>query len=117
LYAKNIGKSPKKFSNEAIKVLTEYDWPGNVREVQNIVERFTTITKGSIIDLKDIATLNMGKREKKDMTLKEAVSAFEKKFIFEILESVDGNRKKAAERLGIHRNTLISKMEKGVKKI
>ncbi len=112
LYAKNIGKSPKKFSNEAVKVLTEYDWPGNVREIQNIVERFTTITKGSVIDLKDIATLDMGKREKKDMTLKEAVSAFEKKFIFEILESVDGNRKKAAERLGIHRNTLITKMEK-----
>ncbi len=112
LYAKNIGKSPKKFSNEAVKVLTEYDWPGNVREIQNIVERFTTITKGSVIDLKDIATLDMGKREKKDMTLKEAVSAFEKKFIFEILEIVDGNRKKAAERLGIHRNTLITKMEK-----
>jgi len=112
LYAKNMGKSPKKISNEAVKVLTEYDWPGNVREVQNIVERFTTITKGSIIDLKDIATLDMGKREKKDMTLKEAVSAFENKFIFEILESVDGNRKKAAERLGIHRNTLIAKMGK-----
>jgi DNA-binding NtrC family response regulator len=112
LYAKNMGKSPKKISNEAVKVLTEYDWPGNVREVQNIVERFTTITKGSIIDLKDIASLDMGKREKKDMTLKEAVSAFENKFIFEILESVDGNRKKAAERLGIHRNTLIAKMGK-----
>ena len=112
LYAKNMGKSPKKISNEAVKVLTEYDWPGNVREVQNIVERFTTITKGSIIDLKDIATLDMGKREKKDMTLKEAVSAFEKKLIFEILESVEGNRKKAAERLGIHRNTLIAKMGK-----
>ncbi len=112
LYAKNMGKSPKKISNEAVKVLTEYDWPGNVREVQNIVERFTTITKGSIIDLKDIATLDMGKREKKDMTLKDAVSAFEKKFIFEILERVEGNRKKAAERLGIHRNTLIAKMGK-----
>jgi DNA-binding NtrC family response regulator len=112
LYAKNMGKSPKNISNEAVKVLTEYDWPGNVREVQNIVERFTTITKGSIIDLKDIATLDMGKREKKDMTLKEAVSAFEKKLIFEILESVEGNRKKAAERLGIHRNTLIAKMGK-----
>ena len=112
LYAKNMGKSPKTISNEAVKVLTEYDWTGNVREVQNIVERFTTITKGSIIDLKDIATLDMGKREKKDMTLKEAVSAFENKFIFEILESVNGNRKKAAERLGIHRNTLIAKMGK-----
>jgi DNA-binding NtrC family response regulator len=112
LYAKNMGKSPKNISNEAVKVFTEYDWPGNVREVQNIVERFTTITKGSIIDLKDIATLDMGKREKKDMTLKEAVSAFEKKLIFEILESVEGNRKKAAERLGIHRNTLIAKMGK-----
>ncbi|MBW2644294.1 MAG: hypothetical protein JRC89_13285, partial [Deltaproteobacteria bacterium] len=86
-----------------------YDWPGNVRELQNLVERLFTITKGSVIHLKDISTFDIGKRGIKDMTLKQAVSTFEKNYISEILVKVNGNRKKAAERLGIHRNTLLSK--------
>jgi DNA-binding NtrC family response regulator len=105
----NTGKPPKKFSEEAVQILMKYDWPGNVRELQNLVERLFAITKGSVIHLKDISTFNIGKRGIKDMTLKQAVSAFEKNYISEILESLGGNRKKAAERLGIHRNTLLSK--------
>ena len=97
------------FSKEAIDILTEYDWPGNVRELQNLVERLFAITKNSVIHLKDISTFNIDKREIKDMTLKQAVSTFEKNYISEVLKSVDGNRKKAAEQLGIHRNTLLSK--------
>ena len=109
LNSMNTGKPPKIFSEEAVNILTEYDWPGNVRELQNLVERLFAITKGSVIHLKAISTFNIGKREIKDMTLKQAVSVFEKNYISEVLESVDGNRKKAAERLGIHRNTLLSK--------
>ncbi|MBW2576081.1 MAG: sigma-54-dependent Fis family transcriptional regulator [Deltaproteobacteria bacterium] len=109
LNAKNTGKPPKRFSKEAVQILMEYDWPGNVRELQNLVERLFTITKGSVIHLKDISTFDIGKRGIKDMTLKQAVSTFEKNYISEILEKVNGNRKKAAERLGIHRNTLLSK--------
>jgi len=109
LNARNTGKPPKVFSEEAVNILTEYDWPGNIREVQNLVERLFAITKGSVIHLKDISTFNIGKRGIKDMTLKQAVSVFEKNYISEILEKVNGNRKKAAERLGIHRNTLLSK--------
>jgi DNA-binding NtrC family response regulator len=44
------------------------------------------------------------------MTLKEAVNAFERQYIGEVLEHVGGNRKKAAEALGIHRNTLLAKI-------
>jgi transcriptional regulator with PAS, ATPase and Fis domain len=109
LNSMNTGKPPKIFSEKAVNILTEYDWPGNVRELQNLVERLFTISKGSVIHLKDISTFNISKREIKDTTLKQAVSAFEKNYISEVLESVDGNRKKAAERLGIHRNTLLSK--------
>ncbi len=109
LNARNTGKPPKRFSEEAVQVLLEYDWPGNVRELQNLVERLFAITKGSVIHLKDISTFNIGKKGIKDMTLKQAVSAFEKNYISEILEKLNGNRKKAAERLGIHRNTLLSK--------
>jgi transcriptional regulator with PAS, ATPase and Fis domain len=109
LNSMNTGKPPKIFSEEAVDILTEYDWPGNVRELQNLVERLFAISKNSVIHLNDISTFNINKRESKDMTLKQAVSAFEKNYISEVLESVDGNRKKAAERLGIHRNTLLSK--------
>jgi DNA-binding NtrC family response regulator len=109
LNARNTGKPPKRFLEDTVQVLLKYYWQGNFRELQNLVERLIDITKGSVIHLKDISTFNIGKRGIKDMTLKRAVSAFEKNYISEILERVNGNRKKAAERLGIHRNTLLSK--------
>ena len=109
-YAKHSGKSPKRFSNSAIKILTEhYDWPGNVREVQNLVERLSTITKGNTIYPRSISAFNITKKEIKDMPLREAVNLFEKQFIWEALEHSGGNRKEAARMLGIHRNTLQKK--------
>ena len=89
--------------------LMNYDWPGNVRELQNLVERLCTITPGSAIQLRDISPFGIAKKEIKHLTLKEAVNTFEKQYISDILEYVDGNRKLAAKRLGIHRNTLLAK--------
>jgi two-component system response regulator AtoC len=109
LNATETGKPPKKIADKAIKTLIEYDWPGNVRELKNLVERLFTITKGPIIHLENSAAYNIGKKKIKDMPLKEAVNIFEKKYISDILESVDGNRTKAAKKLGIHRNTLLTK--------
>jgi len=115
--AKKSGRPPKKFSNNAVKALTEYDWPGNVRELQNMVERLFTITKDSVIRLKDISISNIGERQFIEMTLKNAVKSFEKKYIEETLEFTNGGRKKTAEILGIHRNTLLAKInELGLKK-
>ncbi len=108
--AKKAGKPPKKFSDNAIKALTEYDWPGNVRELQNMVERLFTITKNSVIHLKNISIPSIEKRRFIKMTLKEAVNAFEKEYIEHALEIANGNRKKTAAILGIHRNTLLAKI-------
>jgi len=114
--AKKSGKPPKKFSNNAVKALTEYDWPGNVRELQNLVERLFTITKDSVIHFKNISISNIGKRQFTESTLKEAVNIFEKEYIEETLEFTNGSRKKTAEILGIHRNTLLAKInELGLK--
>ena len=107
--AKNTGKPPKKFSKRALKNLMIYDWPGNVRELQNLVERSFTIAKTSAIQLDDISPFHRTEKEIKETTLKEAVSAFERQYIHDVLQKVDGNRTKAAEILGIHRNTLLSK--------
>ena len=115
--AKRSAKPPKRFSKKAMRSLMDYDWPGNVRELQNLVERSFTITKDPMIHLRDISSLNIGKASIKDMTLKEAVNIFEQQYIHEVLESVEGNKKKAASILGIHRNTLLAKTSNlGLKK-
>jgi DNA-binding NtrC family response regulator len=109
-FARTTGKAPKAFSARAINLLTDYDWPGNVRELQNLVERCFTITRDSTIHLKDIPHFHTGSRNLKKIPLKDAVASFEQQYIAEILDSVDRNRQRAAKILGIHRNTLASKI-------
>jgi DNA-binding NtrC family response regulator len=110
LNAKATGKAVKRFSKPAIGSLMKYHWPGNVRELQNLVERSFTVTKKPVIHLKDISTFSISSKSSGTLPLKKAVSAFEKQYIGDVLDSVGGSRKKAAEILSIHRNTLLSKM-------
>jgi DNA-binding NtrC family response regulator len=114
LHAKNAGKLPKKVSKKALQVLIEYNWPGNIRELGNLAERLFTISKNAVINIEDISTFNMNKRGNEEMTLKEAVDAFEKQRIAEVLELVNGNKTMAAKKLGVHRNTLLAKTNKWV---
>lgn len=117
LHYRKTGKPAKRFSKEAINFLKKYDWPGNVRELENLVERLSTIVKKPVIHIQDVTMYSMGLRQTKGIKLKDAVNVFEKKYIAEVLESSEGNRQKAAEVLGIHRNTLLAKMnESGQKK-
>lgn len=117
LHYRKTGKPAKRFSKEAINFLRKYDWPGNVRELENLVERLSTIVKKPVIHIQDVTMYSMGLRQTKGIKLKDAVNVFEKKYIAEVLESSEGNRQKAAEVLGIHRNTLLAKMnESGQKK-
>ncbi len=109
LNSKRTGKPPKNFSNEALETLMAYDWPGNVRELQNLVERCFTITKDAVIHHQDVSYLTADKTLTRDMSLREAVSVFEQQYINDVLESVDGNKSKAATILGVHRNTLLAK--------
>ena len=74
------------------------------------MERLTTVIKGNIIYPKDISAFSIIKKEIKDIPLKEAVELFEKQYIKGVLDASGGNRKKAAKKLGIHRNTLQKKL-------
>jgi DNA-binding NtrC family response regulator len=109
-FSKERGVPVKRFSEGALKELTKYDWPGNVRELENLVERLCTLCKDPMIHLSDIPILTMTKAEIKDLPLREAIKAFEKQYVGAVLESVNGNRTRAAEVLGIHRNTLAAKL-------
>ncbi len=110
IQAKKSGQPSKRFSERATKVLIDYDWPGNVRELQNMVQRLFTTTKGAVIRIKDVSPFNIDQKDIKDVSLKEAVNLFEQQYIAEALDQEGGNRNKAAERLGIHRNTLRAKI-------
>jgi transcriptional regulator with PAS, ATPase and Fis domain len=110
IHSRDRNLQAKSFSQDAIKLLMKYDWPGNIRELENLVERLSTLCKEPIIHLKDIPMFTITKTEIKDMPLKAAVKTFEKQYVSAILESVNWNRTKASKILGIHRNTLLAKI-------
>lgn len=108
--AARSGQPSKAFSERAVRMLVEYDWPGNVRELENLVERLFTIARTPRIQAHHLSGLALSTRKEKPTKLKDAVRHFEKRFIAKTLESAGGNKTQAARRLGIHRNTLLAKM-------
>jgi DNA-binding NtrC family response regulator len=111
-FSEKNGTDAKAFSKKAIKALVRYEWPGNVRELQNLIERLCTVVKNPVIRLEDIRPYNNGKStfDIEGLPLKDAMQTFEKRYIGNVLDSVYGSRTKAAEILGIHRNTLLRKL-------
>jgi len=102
-------------SEEAIRVLTEYDYPGNVRELENIIRRAVVLCRSAHIMPEDLPT-KLAPREEppipkgKILPLKEAMRVWERRLILEGLRATGGNRKETARRLGINRTTLYNKM-------
>lgn len=118
LHAKKLGKVFDGVFQEDIKRLLEYDWPGNIRELENIVERAVIISKSSMLHFPEIVHrfTNIPFVESNDITLKEN----ERRHIVSALQKtnwkVDGNRG-AAKLLDINPSTLIFRMKKlGIKK-
>ena len=103
------------FTDSQIKRLYEYSWPGNIRELRNEIERFV-ITDGNV----DLLINRIAPTEEKASVVKSDTSAdlrtakdkFEKDYIKNVLEECDWKVQKAAERLGIHRSVLYTKIEK-----
>jgi PAS domain S-box-containing protein len=106
----------KKFSREALKYLFEYDWPGNIRELRNSVERLTITTLGDTITMDDIPrniSDSIYKSDKREVltTLSEAVERIEKEMILNAYER-HGNVRGAARELGIDASTFVRKRKK-----
>jgi len=106
----------KEISNEGMKLLIEYHWPGNIRELQNLVERLFVISQGKEIDplliaghLNGNVTVNNGYS---NLPLEEAVYSFEKNLIVQAMRKSDGIKNRAAKLLGISTSVLYYKLEK-----
>lgn len=111
---KENGKiTPVRFSKEALNKLIRHDWPGNIRELENLVLHVCTVTRKSVIDAHDLPlhqpTTGSGKGIR---PLKEAVEDFERAYIGDVLEQFKGSRRETARKLHIHRNTLQGKISR-----
>jgi DNA-binding NtrC family response regulator len=104
-FAGQGGKRTKGISQEAMEALREYSWPGNIRELQNVIERAVILGRETILpaDLPDALTDPACRQEEESG---ENLRGLEREAILRALEKVDGNRRKAAQELGISRRTL-----------
>ena len=109
-FNKELKKNIKEIKTEVLEALKSYDWPGNVRELQNVIERAVALSKEKE-SLNSILIDNHEYNIQSPKKIKEATALFEKNYIKRALAQTRGNQTDAAKILGIHRTTLISKME------
>lgn len=101
----------------ALELMHEYDWPGNIRELKNIIERMVVINKNEVIDVEfanNILNIREDTKlltEKTDNTLKSAVADLEKRMIIKAIQT-HGSKRKAATVLGVDHSTLVKKCQR-----
>ena len=115
----------ERVSDEAMKAMMRYSWPGNIRELENTIERACILVKGSIMQIKDLpehirkqdVQSNGARGRVVGGSLKRALKTPEREIILESLNSTDWNCTKASASLGINRTTLYNKMKRyGIKR-
>ena len=114
--ARECNREVRGVSAGALDVLTRYDWPGNVRELENVLHRAVVLARSPVIHLQDVpldvAMPETGSRLGEDVgpPLREAMEQFERQYILRVLEGAGWNVSRAARLLGVHRNTILTKL-------
>ena len=111
-FARRMNKTIDSISTEGMTTLSRYDWPGNIRELENLIERAVILSKSSVLHI-PLAELRDRAEESPQAT--ETLAAAERDHILRILKETNwviGGPSGAAARLGMKRTTLQSKMQK-----
>ena len=99
----------KDFNKDAMRILTDYNWPGNIRELENAIEHAVVLCDDESITPSSLP-LNVHIKDEGNVeysdSLEDAQRKFKKKYITRILQQTNGNRSKAATKLGIQRTYL-----------
>ena len=111
-FAKEQGKEVRSISPEVMRMLLDYFWPGNVRELENSIEHATVLAKGSRIQASDLPIVIHSAAVYVKTSQPTSMEEHERKLLQEALEESGWNKKLAASRLGISRNTLYVKLKK-----
>ena len=117
-FARQLGKAEPTIAPEAFQKLLDYSWPGNVRELQNTIEYAVVLARNDIIGIKELPAeiqLPPALQTSPASVRRSGVASLddmERETILQALTQTHGNKKKAAELLGIQRPTLYNKMKR-----
>jgi two-component system NtrC family response regulator len=117
-YSVQNNKSGMEISKEAADSLLKYNFPGNVRELENIIERAVVLSRSSVITISDLPMNVRGFKDEvasvtiEDETMNDKIEALEKTMIYDALAKMNGNQTQAGKLLGITERNLRYKMKK-----
>jgi two-component system response regulator PilR (NtrC family) len=119
-YARELGKDVKGISDEALARLVAYRFPGNVRELENVIERAAALTRGPVIQVESLPRSVLEREEpepgpripREGVDLERLMQDYERSLILEALRPAGGVKKKAAKLLGISFRSLRYRLEK-----
>ena len=113
-FGRENSKQVRELTPEALNVLLAYDWPGNVRELRNAIEQMVVLARAERLTVRDMPAVIRGSADltkinvvRAGMTVEEA----ERQLIVQALKETNGNRTKAAQKIGISRRTLHRKLK------
>jgi two-component system response regulator AtoC len=130
LFNKKIGRSISNVSNEALKLLIDHDWPGNIRELRNVIEHMIITTKGDVISIESLPTEIRGTNVEVDpasystaaahkeilpdfsSAKRELIACFEKDYLGKLLEKNSWNISQSAKEIKMHRSSFQRLMRK-----
>jgi len=116
------GRPIESISSDALKLLCDYDWPGNVRQLENVVEQISVLSSEREIRVEDLPAQLRAPKEplpfeaprvsSQGIAFNDVVERIQRDLILQALELSHGNKNRAAQLLGLNRTTLLEKMKK-----
>ncbi len=107
----NYNKQKQNISSDAFEALLKYDFPGNIRELRNVIEHAYIKSTGNIIEKKHFPKYLLNKIDNDNNELNDVIQEKEVDHIKHVIEECNGNKSKAAKKLGISRKTLYNKLK------
>jgi len=114
--AVQLGRMPQTLTEASAQLLESYPWPGNIRELQNLMERLATLCESQIVEESDlplefVVAGGLKREAERETSLAAALDAFEKGYLKKVLAQSGWNRRLAAQHLGIGYSTLKGKLK------
>ncbi len=97
-------------SDEVMKILQAYHWPGNIRQLRNVIERAVVLAKGRMITIKELSEELLSQQEHSETLSKRTLKDLETQAIKDALRECKGNKSKAAKALGISRKAFYKRL-------
>ncbi len=114
IYRARFKRQVLSIQDDAMELLMNYEWPGNIRELENVIERAVALSNGKILNRSDIflhGTYFSSELKKEEEFSVMPLADMEKKLIYKALEKSNGNKTKAADMIGVTPRTLRNKLK------